>query len=211
MDTPTSAERPFTLVGVAVYTAMVAVAAVAGWWWSIDLWQPAGSESPRSLPDFVRAAALGLAATIPLILLLLAFDRWPPRLLRRLKSTVDDDVVPLLAELSVVEFLLLSIAAGIGEELLFRGLLQNGLAWLLTNWQVAYPLAISVVLAAVVFGVCHWFNWEYALVAAVVGVYLGWLFIATNNLVAPMVAHAAYDFVALCYLVRYKQRTRRKA
>jgi membrane protease YdiL (CAAX protease family) len=34
------------------------------------------------------------------------------------------------------------------------------------------------------------------------GLYLGTLFVITGNLFAPIVAHAAYDFVALVWLAR---------
>jgi membrane protease YdiL (CAAX protease family) len=36
----------------------------------------------------------------------------------------------------------------------------------------------------------------------VAGLYFGWLLIASGSLWPPIVAHALYDFVALCYLLR---------
>ena len=83
--------------------------------------------------------------------------------------------------------------------------LIDGGAWLFIDWHIAKPLILAGVLAAVAFGLCHWLNWEYALVAGIIGLYFGWLFLITKNLLAPMVAHAAYDFIALCFLVRYKK------
>ena len=32
--------------------------------------------------------------------------------------------------------------------------------------------------------------------------YLGWLWLASDNLLVPIVTHAAYDFAALVYLLR---------
>jgi membrane protease YdiL (CAAX protease family) len=56
----------------------------------------------------------------------------------------------------------------------------------------------------VVFGIAHWVTTAYAVVAGVVGLYLGLLYVITENLLAPAVAHALYDFVALLVLVRLK-------
>jgi len=42
----------------------------------------------------------------------------------------------------------------------------------------------------------------YALLAGVVGLYLGGLYLLTGNLLVPIVVHALYDVVALGYLRR---------
>ena len=44
----------------------------------------------------------------------------------------------------------------------------------------------------------------YAMLAALVGGYLGWLHLASGNLLVPILAHALYDFVALRLLLRVK-------
>jgi membrane protease YdiL (CAAX protease family) len=82
----------------------------------------------------------------------------------------------------------ISMAAGVGEELLFRAVLV----------PVAGPFASSLLFAA-----AHSFNAEtwagrllYVLATFVVGLFLAWLFVA-HGLWAAMVCHAAYDFVAL--------------
>jgi membrane protease YdiL (CAAX protease family) len=54
------------------------------------------------------------------------------------------------------------------------------------------------------FGLAHPMSTTYVVLATVVGVYLGGLLLVTDNLLAPIVAHAAYDFVALVYLVRHR-------
>ena len=50
----------------------------------------------------------------------------------------------------------------------------------------------------------------YAIIAGLVGVYLGVLYEATGNLLAPMTAHALYDAVALEYtrraIINYRAR-----
>jgi membrane protease YdiL (CAAX protease family) len=56
--------------------------------------------------------------------------------------------------------------------------------------------------ASVLFGVGHWLSWSYAVLATMIGAYLGVVFLLSGNLLAPIVAHAAYDVVALFVLAR---------
>jgi membrane protease YdiL (CAAX protease family) len=52
------------------------------------------------------------------------------------------------------------------------------------------------------FGLCHWLSASYGVLALIVGMYLGGLFLISGSLIPPMIAHGLYDFVALIYLVR---------
>jgi membrane protease YdiL (CAAX protease family) len=83
--------------------------------------------------------------------------------------------------------------------LLFRGLAQAGLARLIGG---EYGPWIALVAVAALFGVCHWLNTTYAVLAMLAGLYFGLLLLLTGSLWTPIVAHAAYDFIALVYLVR---------
>ena len=42
------------------------------------------------------------------------------------------------------------------------------------------------------------------MLAGLIGLYLGWLWLAVGNLLVPIVVHALYDFVALMYLVKVR-------
>jgi membrane protease YdiL (CAAX protease family) len=75
-------------------------------------------------------------------------------------------------------------------QLLFRGVLQS---------LVGLPLA-SLVFGAVHVGGRHFIG--YGVWAACIGALLGWLMVVTGGLLAPIVAHAVYDALALAY-VRY--------
>jgi uncharacterized protein len=144
-----------------------------------------------------RAAGYGVAATLPLLALLRWCLRtgWGP--VRRLVDLVEEHLTPYLAGASAGGIVLVSLMAGIGEEVLFRGVIQAGLADRLPAW-------LAVGIAAVLFGVAHWLTVSYAVFATLIGVYLGILFLVTENLVAPVVTHALYDVVALSVLVRLK-------
>ena len=139
--------------------------------------------------------AWGLLATIPLVMALLLMRRFSTGPLGRLNRAVDELLVPLFAHCSLTQLALVSAFAGIGEELFFRGLLQP----LLIGWL---GVVAGLCLASLVFGVLHAVTPAYAVVATLVGAYLGWLALATGNLLGPMIAHSLYDFVALVYLIR---------
>eukprot|EP00531_Pseudo-nitzschia_arenysensis_P019372 CAMPEP_0116124852 /NCGR_PEP_ID=MMETSP0329-20121206/5503_1 /TAXON_ID=697910 /ORGANISM="Pseudo-nitzschia arenysensis, Strain B593" /LENGTH=314 /DNA_ID=CAMNT_0003618863 /DNA_START=123 /DNA_END=1067 /DNA_ORIENTATION=+ len=89
--------------------------------------------------------------------------------------------------------LALGAAAGIGEEMLFRGVMQFELGARFGSDVVA------VALTSIVFGALHAVTPLYAGLAALASVYFGWLYLATGNLVIPIVTHAFYDWAALLY------------
>lgn len=145
----------------------------------------------------------GLAATVPLVGVLLVCVHVPIGVLQDLLRTIDRVVVPLFRRWGLGEMAMVAALAGLGEEMLFRGFLQNAVA----GW-VGEPYGVWAgwVLASVVFGVVHAVSTTYALLATGIGFYLGGLWIATRNLLVPVVAHAVYDFLALVYLVRVRGR-----
>ena len=83
-----------------------------------------------------------------------------------------------------------------GEEVLTRGLLHtfalNHLA----------PI-VALLVTGIVFGLMHPISTSYVAIAGLIGVYLGWVWqISGPDLIAPAIAHALYDFVALLVLCR---------
>jgi hypothetical protein len=57
---------------------------------------------------------------------------------------------------------------------------------------------LAVLLVSALFGAFH-------LLAALIGAYLGLLWIWTGNLLTPMITHAVYDFAALVYFFRFRR------
>lgn len=159
---------------------------------------------PESFVLFNRAGWLwGFAAALPMLAMFWATIRFPLGPLGELKDFVDEHLTPLFRGTRWWQLLAVSVLAGIGEEFLFRGVIQQGIARLAPGWEGAIA---GVIIASVMFGLAHAMTPMYAVLAAAISVYLGILLIATENLLAPIVAHAAYDFVALCYLVRQDAR-----
>lgn len=141
-------------------------------------------------------AGLGVAAAMPLFALFVAMLRWPIGPLSRVKKFCDIEVAPLFAHRSWSELALISVAAGVGEEMLFRGVVQTSLAgWLGTTW--------GLTLASLLFGLFHPISITYMVLAAIMGFYLGALAISNGNLLTVMIAHAVYDLAALGYLVKF--------
>ena len=89
----------------------------------------------------------------------------------------------------------MALLAGVGEEALFRGVIQPALAAHLPAWAaIAHRHRL-------LFGLAHWVTPTYAILAGIVGAYLGWLLLRlSGNLLVPIVAHALYDVVALAVL-----------
>jgi membrane protease YdiL (CAAX protease family) len=98
----------------------------------------------------------------------------------------------------------ISLLAGVCEEVFFRSVIQGGLARHIGTIS-------ALALASVIFGVFHLVTKTYALIAALIGAYLGILWIVVGNLLAPVATHAVYDFVALAYFLRAHVRQRRVA
>jgi CAAX protease family protein len=113
----------------------------------------------------------------------------------RLVSFVVEQMGRLLAARSPAELALLATLAGVSEEVLFRGVAQVALARVL-------PEAAALLAASVLFGLVHFASGTYAILAGVMGLYLGVLFLVQGSLLTPIVTHALYDFVALVYVAR---------
>jgi membrane protease YdiL (CAAX protease family) len=138
---------------------------------------------------------VGILAAVPLLLGL----RWSLTTgmssVRRLVTLVVEQLGPLLASLSPLKLVLLASLAGFAEEILFRGVVQAGLTRVL-------PESGALIVASAAFGLAHFITPAYAVLAGLAGLYLGALFLFQGTLIAPIVAHAVYDVVALNYVVR---------
>jgi membrane protease YdiL (CAAX protease family) len=141
-------------------------------------------------------ALCGVLATVPMLLLFLTLLRWPIGPLARIKQFSEEVIRPLLMPCSLLDLLGISVLAGLGEEMLFRGVFQGALQhWMRNPW-------LALALASVLFGLLHAITYTYAVLAALMGAYLGWLWWYTDNLLAVVITHALYDFLVLVYLLR---------
>jgi uncharacterized protein len=90
--------------------------------------------------------------------------------------------------LEVTLWILLSISAGIGEEIVFRGYLQK-------QFQAATGSVVAaVILQGAIFGLAHTYQgWKQVIVIAALGILYGALVAWRRNLRASIIAHAWSD------------------
>lgn len=144
-----------------------------------------------------RSIGLGIAAALPPLGSVLLLDWLRPKWWQGMLRTVEELLAPALRDWSWAQFLLVSLLAGLGEELLFRGVILTGL----TRWIGLYAaLAVS----SLIFGAVHAITKMYIVYATLMGLYLGLLWLASGNLAIAIVTHAAYDFGALAYFVGWR-------
>ena len=177
---------------IAVEGGLLAAAVLLGWGLGEHFW----IDATVSAGAIVTGAALGL---VLLALAVVAVDG-PFPVTSGIRRDIDR-MMGIFRDASMVDLLLISILAGMGEEAFFRGFLQAAAAG-----QIGVPAA--VILVSLCFGALHWISPGYAAFAAILGLAFGILYLYTENIVVPMVAHAGYDFAALVYGLRYRGHTR---
>jgi uncharacterized protein len=112
--------------------------------------------------------------------------------LAAMRAMVYDEVWPIFSQLNLIDIFLLAAASGLCEEVFFRGVLQP---------------ATGILQASVIFGLVHCPSFTmlpYAFWTFLAGLFLGWLYLLTNNLWTPILAHAVSNFIMLVYF-KYKK------
>jgi uncharacterized protein len=177
-------------MAVMVEGAIALLALVLAWLFSV----PLREQFPRGMP-FAWAVVRGLVVTVPMLAVfwwLVHSDRPTFRELRRQVEWLIGEMFP---SASIGQLAMVAVLAGVGEELLFRGVVQT----LLVDWTTP---AVGIVLGSLLFGGMHALSKIYFVLATIIGLCFGWLAWHYHDLVAPIVAHTVYDFVALLYLSR---------
>lgn len=165
--------RDFVAAAVLFEGGLIGIAVVLGWWFEV---------APLARLSWnVAAVGWALGATIPMFALFLVMSRYPVGPLRRIKQFLFEALGPSLLACRWYDLLLVAALAGIGEELLFRGVLQ--------------PL-MNIFWSNLVFGLAHFITPTYFVLAGLLGAYLGWLLECSGNILAPVIAHGLYDFLA---------------
>ena len=139
------------------------------------------------------AVGCGVLGAVPTFLLFYVTYRYPIGPLWQIRNFLAQELAPSLATLRWYDLILMSILAGVSEELLFRGLLQS---WLGELW------------GNLLFGLVHWITPLYALLAFVIGYFLSWTMTVTepHNLLTPIVTHAVHDYLAFLMVVAIHRR-----
>lgn len=178
-------------LAVVVEGALALGAIALAWLFGVELRQ----QFPATRSSWVEGGLRGIASTIPMLVFFWWLVRSPYDGPRRLRNQVERIVDELFPDASLPQFALIAILAGVGEELLFRGVLQP----LFQRWTTP---VVGLLLASLIFGAAHALSQTYFLLATLIGVYFGWLLFHFHDLFAPIIAHSLYDFVALVYIAK---------
>jgi len=143
------------------------------------------------------AIAYGVIGTIPLFLLFLTLEQMQAESLLKIKNMLFETLGSNLHRYHWTDLLILASIAGLSEELLFRGVIQP---WMESSWG----LTAGLVGSNIIFGLAHAVTPLYAVLAALVGIYLGLSmdYGGDRNLLLPIVIHGLYDFLAFIALLR---------
>lgn len=151
---------------------------------------------------------IGVAASIPMLIAIALLMKVPHASIDAIKRLSDAPTMKALLSLSHGELLVLSVCAGIGEELAFRGFL---LPWITAmrdptdvaantfnigdGFQMAVPalLVTAIFVSSIAFGLLHPITKLYVVVASLMGIYFAVLMVITDSLLVPIVTHAVYD------------------
>jgi hypothetical protein len=176
---------PLVRLALLFYGGLLLVALAWSWLAGRSLLWASDAAAQRGVSPLVDIGAGLLAAAIVVLLSrqLTQRTRFGDRLAQTLRA--------MLGPLSLAECWWLALLSGVAEEACFRGALQPQVGWLA---------------ASLLFGAAHFvprrelLPWTAFSIAA--GLLLGWLFDATGNLIAPIVAHAGINGVNLRHLTR---------
>lgn len=186
-----SSPKPDSFFRIACYfeAALIVVAVMIGWLTDVD-----------PFADLVfdeQAFGHGILLTLPLLLIFFAMQQLPYKPFRQIRTLLLETLGARLYYCHWTDLLILASIAGFSEEILFRGALQP---WLENVTGVSAGLLIS----NVIFALVHAVTPLYALLAMLMGLYLGLSldYGEERNLLTPIIIHGFYDFVAFIAILR---------
>lgn len=186
--------RHFALMAAVFEGGLVAVAMGLGWL--------VGQDPLQSFRWSLADAGWGLVATLPLLALLWLCLKCPLGPMKHMVQVVDELLVPLFRDCRILDLAVISALAGLSEEMLFRGVIQQTVA---DRMSAEAGMWIGLAVAAILFGLAHRVTNTYAIFAGLIGLYLGAVWLMSGNLLVPVTAHALYDFLALLYLAKIRR------
>lgn len=134
-------------------------------------------ENPRIIPIILLAAIpLNLGIAGPLVELIPMADFFR------------DMILELASDKGLLMFLALVIAAPVLEELIFRGIILDGLLKI-------YSPARAIVISSLLFGLIHLNPWQF-IGGAVAGGFIGWVYFHTRSVLAAILIHAVFNLTA---------------
>ena len=138
-------------------------------------------ENPRIIPLIVLVAIpLNLGIAGPLIELVPMTDFF--------REMIREMVLEMASDQGLLMFIALVIAAPILEELIFRGIMLDGLLRI-------YSPTKAVIASSLLFGLIH-LNPAQFVGGALVGGFMGWVYVHTRSVLATILIHASFNLTA---------------
>jgi membrane protease YdiL (CAAX protease family) len=176
-------------MAVVVEGGLAVAAVILAWVFGVQLRE----QIPQSAPQVAAAVARGVLVTLPMLAAFYWLVRSSMKAAQDLRQLVEWLISQMFPTANTAQFAMVAVLAGVGEELLFRGVIQT----LLTEWTS--PI-VGLALCSLLFGLAHALSKLYFVLAMLIGFCFGGLVLRYDDLLAPIVAHSLYDFVALVYL-----------
>lgn len=119
--------------------------------------------------------ALGIGVTDPLVSLIPM-----PDLIKKI-------FIDALGNPDIYTFITIVIAAPILEELIFRGIILDGLL-------KRYSPMKSILISSLIFGIVHMNPWQF-IGAMILGSFLGWIYYKTKSIIPSIIMHSVNNLV----------------
>lgn len=175
---------------------MAGLAGIAGWWTDLDLLVWHNAFGTTTAIDVAIGIGVGLVVVV-ISSLLERVAEWA----RRLSAAFAE----ILGAMTVGHAAVFAITSAIGEELLFRGFLQQWLSDRLLDGPMSDWWGLAI--ASLIFGMVHvgpdrktFLPWT--IMAIVMGFALGGMYLYTGNLLAPMLCHFTINLLNLAQIGR---------
>ena len=157
--------------------------------------------SPVYSPPSLKLLILGLAGTF----LILAFNFFVFDILAewdgatsQLNQFKKELIVPICAALDPLSAIIVSVLAGLGEELFFRGLIQYELD---RNFGLFFSLIVTNVTFSIVhFGPSVARFYQVFLLYFLTGIFLSYFVLMFGSLIPVIIVHSLYNFLAITYV-----------
>lgn len=198
-DQPPPPANLSTTMAVVFYAVLFGLAWVLGvWWLDLDLLEWHDRWETSLWLDTALGLGLGVGTVIASRILEQTTE-WARML--------TEEFGKILGNLTLTQVLIFALTSSIAEEIFFRGFLQQALSDIAfgNDW-------IGLIVASLVFGLIHigpdrkkFLPWT--IMAVVLGLLFGILYLYTGNILAPMVAHFTINFFNLRHIANQHDRS----
>ena len=185
----------FVLQAILFEGAMALVGALLALLFGLDLWKAFQTSDMAALFNQI-GFGIGLAAGLGLIFTVMDYIPWSQ--MKLISEKTKEVINEVLKYSTHFERFLVCLLAGIGEEILFRGFIFV-VIFEFWPWGLEFNMNIivAVIVSSVLFGLGHYISALYFFITGLLGAVFCLVFLWTGSLIAPVVAHALYDFYAM--------------